>query len=123
MEKSRLGNALERISFKEPEPRSIPANFSAAGNLRNDFERVRDFLEDARKRLRGRNMHYTICSGRNLWTWTHMTSLAATLSDARSMCISKCRALAEYYSVDGDCYPIYENGGFVSADAERAMSR
>lgn len=124
VEKYRLRNALERISFKEPEPRSIPASFVVADSLRDDFEHVTDYLEDVRKRLRGRNLHYSICSGRrNLWTWTHVTSQAATLSDARSMCISKCRALGDYYSIDGDCYAIYEDGGFVSAEAERATRR
>ena len=124
VESYRMNNALEGLSFKEPEPTSIPAGFAVADSLRDDFERITDSLEDARKRYRGRNMHYAICSGkRNLWTWTHVMSQAATLSNARSTCISKCRALADYYSIDRDCYSIYEDGGFVSAEAERAMRR
>ena len=80
-----------------------------ADSLRDDFERITDSLDDVRRRYRGRNLHYAICSGkRNLWTWAHVSSQAATLSDARSLCIAKCRALADYYSIDRDCYAIYE---------------
>ena len=123
VESYRLKNALEGLSFEEPEPGSIPAGFAVADSLRDDFERITDALDDARKRNRGRNMHYAICSGKNLWTWTHMMSQAATLSDARSMCIAKCRALADYHSIDRDCYAIYEDGRFASAEAARATRR
>lgn len=120
----RLTSAIEGLSFKEPVPGSIPAEFVVASRLRNNFERITDSLEGARKRYRGRNMHYAICVGkRTLWTWTHLTSHAATLSDARSLCISKCRALSDYYSIVRECYAIYEDGGFVSAEAERATRR
>ena len=119
---SRLKIVLDNLSSRGAEAKPIPAGHEAPSNLRVNFERVSDNAEDARRKYRGCNPHYSLCAGEgSFWTHALLISAQATISDVRSGCLMKCRAASEFYSLGGDCCPIYEDGEFVSASAQRAV--
>ena len=118
----KLELVLGKMPDYDSEAALLPDGVGVGSKFRDQFPRLRDRLEEIRKKRRGHNLHYAICTNergpsatfRMQGSGTHMTKV-------RNMCVLKCNAFSEYLSKEGECYVVYEDGKFVSAAAEKAV--
>ena len=124
VQSQRLESALAKIPEFEVEASSLPEGFGVSDQFREWFPTARDFWEEIRKKNRGRNLHYAICTSEMGQSASfHMQGPGTHVSVVRDLCVLKCNALAGYYSTGARCHVVYQNGEFASAAAERATMR
>ena len=110
-----------KIVDNDAQARSLPEGVGVNRGFLDWFPKAREHLESERSKYRGRNPHYAICANeKGPASWFNMWG-SVDISEVRNMCILKCKALAELFSKEGECYVVYEDGKFVSAAAEKAV--
>ena len=124
---AKLESVMTNLPAYNSEANPLPDGVEVGSSLRERFEEVRDWFEDRRKKRRGHKPHYAVCaSDRGPWASayqeggsTHREALAAV----REMCILKCKAAEEWFSKQGTCYLVYEDGKFASTAAQQAVAQ
>lgn len=120
----RLESILSGIPDHTGEADLLPEDAGVSDGFRDWFPKARDYWEGVRKKSRGRNPHYAICSNENgMYASFYMQGRGTHISNVRNMCVLKCQALSDLYSKEGACYVVYEDGNFVNAAAERATTQ
>ena len=123
---ARLESVVRNMHEWDLEAKPLPDGVEVSDNFLERFEEVREYWEDYSKKQRRRNPNYAICAG-NSWASTYEESgnlgRRDGLSAVREMCILKCNAISEWYSREGRCYLIYENGEFASGAARQAITQ
>lgn len=118
-----LETVLANIPDYVVEATPLPDGVGVSDDFRDRFPEVRDYWDGVRKKRRGRNPHYAICTNESgASAWYFVQGGEAELSNVRNLCVLKCTALSHLYSEEGECHVVYEDGKFASAAAEAALA-
>ena len=117
-----LESVLARIPEYDSDAGPLPEGVGVSRPFAEWLPGARDHWERIRRKNRGRNFHYAICtSGSGATASFAMQGGGVFIENVRTLCILKCKAIADLYSVEGDCHVVYEDGKFASAAAEKAV--
>ena len=120
----RLQSVLDKIFDYDAEASSLPEGVGVSDRFREWFPKARDHFDGLRKKRRGHNPHFAICTNKiGPSASFYMQGGGVHISNVRNVCVLKCNALTELFSKNGECYVVYENGKFASAAAEASMKQ
>ena len=120
----RLESALLKMTTYDAEGLPLPEGGIVSFGFLSRFEKVRDDLERYRRKYRGRNPHYAVCTNeRGPWTSMVMQGPRIHISHVRTACVWKCKVFSEFLSREGECHVVLEDGKFASPAAELAITQ
>lgn len=119
----KLESVLANIPDYDVEATPFPDGVGVSEGFRDWLPKARDYWDGVRKKRRGKNPHYAICTNETGAAASYFVQGGgAHISNVRNLCVLKCTAISDLYSLEGDCYIVYEDGKFASAAAEAALA-